>query len=65
MVRVSTLLPYHLLLFNTGEGGGSVVDPKTLEREFRVQSPPLCCVLEQYTLLPESTGNTQEVVVPS
>ena len=27
--------------------------------------PPPCCVLEQDTLLPESTGNTQEAVVPS
>ena len=27
--------------------------------------PPLCCVLEQDTLLPESTGNTQEAVTPS
>ena len=27
--------------------------------------PPPCCVLEQDTLLPESTGNTQETVAPS
>ena len=27
--------------------------------------PPPCCVLEQDTLLPESTGYTQEVVAPS
>ena len=29
------------------------------------QTPPTCCVLEQDTLLPKSTGNTQEVVAPS
>ena len=27
--------------------------------------PPPCCVLEQDTLLPESTGNTQEAVALS
>ena len=27
--------------------------------------PPPYCVLEQDTLLPESTGNTQEAVAPS
>ena len=27
--------------------------------------PPPCCVLEQDTLLLESTGNTQEAVAPS
>ena len=27
--------------------------------------PPRCCVLEQDTLLPESTGNTQEGVASS
>ena len=26
---------------------------------------PACCVFEQYTLLPESTGNTQEAMAPS
>ena len=27
--------------------------------------PPPCCVLEQDTLLPQSTGNTQEAVATS
>ena len=32
----------------------------------RVENLPVpCCVLEQDTLLPESTGNTQEAVAPS
>ena len=26
--------------------------------------PPPCCVLEQDTVLPENTGNTQEAVAP-
>ena len=39
---------------------------RTLEREVGVRNqPPPCCVLEQDTLLPEGTGNTQEVVAPS
>ena len=35
-----------------GERGGSVVECRTPERDL----PPPCCVLEQDTLLPESTG---------
>ena len=44
-----------------GERSGSVVERRTPEREVGVRnlSPP-CCVLEQDTLLPESTGYTQE-----
>ena len=30
-----------------------------------LNQPLPCCVLEQDTFLPESTGNTQEVVAPS
>ena len=46
------------------ERGGSVVERQTPEREVGVQNiPPLCCVLD--TLLPERTGNTQEVEAPS
>ena len=49
-----------------GERNGSVVERQTPEREVSVQNlPQLCCVLEQDTLLPESTGNTQEAVAPS
>ena len=49
-----------------GERGDSVVECQTLEREVwgSKLSPP-CCVLEQDTLLPGSTGNTQEAVAPS
>ena len=40
-----------------GERGGSVVEGWTPEREVGVRNlPPSCCVLEQDTLLPESTG---------
>ena len=40
-----------------GECGGSVVECRTPEREVGVRNLPLpCCVLEQDTLLPESTG---------
>ena len=43
--------------FSDGERGGSVVECRTPEREVRVRDlPPPCCVLEQDTLLPESTG---------
>ena len=49
-----------------GEHGGSVVERQTPEREVGVRNlPPSCCVLKQDTLLPESTGNTQEAVTPS
>ena len=43
-----------------------MVERRTPEREEGVRSlPPPCCVIEQDTLLPESTGNAQEAVVPS
>ena len=49
-----------------GERGGSLVERRTPGREVGVRNlPPPCCVLEQDTLLPESTGNTQEAVAPS
>ena len=49
-----------------GERGGSVVERPTPEREVSVSNlPPQCCVLEQDTLLPESTGNTQKAMAPS
>ena len=36
-----------------------MIERRTAEREVGVQNlPPLCCVLEQNILLPESTGNT-------
>ena len=39
---------------------------RTPEREVGGLKPtPPCCALEQDTLLPESTGNTQEAVAPS
>ena len=43
-----------------------MVEHRTPEERSGVRNllPP-CCVLEQDTLLPESTGNTQEVVAPS
>ena len=50
--------------FTLGERGGSMVERRTPEREVRNRPPP-CCVLEQDTLLPKSTGNTQEAVAPS
>ena len=41
----------------SGERGGSVVEFRTPEREVGgSKPPPPCCVLEQDTLLPESTG---------
>ena len=43
-----------------------MVERRTPEREFEVRNlPPLCSVREQDTLLPESTGNTQEAVASS
>ena len=49
-----------------GERGGSVVELWTPEQEVGVQNlPPLCYVLEQDTLLPESTGYTQKAVATS
>ena len=40
-----------------GERGGSVVECRTPEREVRGSRPTAAvCVLEQDTLLPESTG---------
>ena len=49
-----------------GDRGGSLVERRTPEREVGVRNlPPPCCVLEQDTLLPESTGNTQVAVAPS
>ena len=49
-----------------GERCGSVVECRTPVREVGVRNlPQPCCVLEQDTLLPESTGNTQEAVAPS
>ena len=43
-----------------------MVERQTPEREVWVRNlPPLCCVLEQDTLLPERTGNIQEAVAPS
>ena len=43
-----------------------MVERQTPEREDGVRNlPPSYCVLKQDTLLPESTGNTQEAVAPS
>ena len=43
-----------------------MVERRRPEREVGGSNkPPQCCVLEQDTLLPESTGNTQEAVAPS
>ena len=41
-----------------------MVERQAQEREVGVQNLPLppCCVLEQDTLLSESTGNTQEAM---
>ena len=59
-MNVSTCI---LINISMGERNGSVVECRTPEREVGVLSLPLpCCVLEQETLLPESTGNTQEAV---
>ena len=41
-----------------------VLEHRTMVREDG-NLPPPCCVLEQDTLLPESTGNTQEAVATS
>ena len=50
------------LVYILGERGGSVLGRRTPERE---NPPPPCCVLDQDTLLPVYTGNTQEAVAPS
>ena len=43
-----------------------MVERRTLEQEVGVRNlPPPYCVLEQDTLLPESTGNTKEAVALS
>ena len=43
-----------------------MVERQTPERKIGVRNlPPPCCVLEQDTILPENTGNTQEAVAPS
>ena len=59
-VTVGLLTSYEQNLFSSdilGERGGSVVECRTPEREVGVRDLPLpCCVLEQDTLLPESTG---------
>ena len=48
------------------ERGGSEVERRTPEREVGGFEAYLRrCVLEQDTLFPESTGNTQEAVTPS
>ena len=43
-----------------------MVELRTPEREVGVRNlPSPCCVLEQDTLLPEGTSNTQEAMAPS
>ena len=42
-----------------------MVERRTPEREVGVRNLPPFCVLEQETLLPESTSNTYEAVAPS
>ena len=45
-----------------GKCGGSVIEYWTAEREVGVRNlPSPCCVLEQDTLLPKSSGNTHRV----
>ena len=44
---------------------GRVVAQCRSERAGDRSIPPPCCFLEQVTLFPESTGNTQEAVAPS
>ena len=42
-----------------------MVERRTPELEVGVRNlPPPCCVLEQDTLLPKSTGYNQEAVAP-
>ena len=54
---VSTQVLQNMIRQIGGERGGSVVECRTPEREVRGWNlPPPCCVLEQDTLLPESTG---------
>ena len=68
--KVSVLFVFCISLFNIillplfyRECDGSVLERQTLEGEVWGSKPtPPCCILEQDTLLPESTGNTQEAV---
>ena len=53
-------------LYNFGVSGDTVVWHRTSDREVWVsKSNSAVCVLEQDTLLPESTGKAQEAVAPS
>ena len=54
----------HYSTFIVGERCGLVVERRNQRSGVR-NLPPPCCVLKQDTLLPESTGNTQEAVAPS
>ena len=44
-----------------------MVERRTPERKIGVRNlpPPFCVLVEQDTLLPENTSNTQEAVAPS
>ena len=58
-IKIRKCVRYVFIIIILGERGGSVVEQRTPVRNL----PRLCCVLEQDTLLPESTGNTQEAVL--
>ena len=63
-VKQHTLVTIYNSYYGSAMAQWVCVELRSKRSGIRSLSPP-CCVLEQDTLLPESTGNTQEAVAPS